>query len=239
MTRLHSIIISWRKAYFAIASVMIFSLVVGLLGFEYLDELDLAALSDQTKMAAPKGQITIIVKVADRVLELYNDGKLYKKYRIAVGKSSTPTPIGEWIVIWKSFRSGDIFGTRFLGLDVPWGGYGIHGTNRPWSIGHFISHGCIRLRNKDIEELFEWVPVGTPVRIEGRVISMQRVLKYETTGTDVVQLQVKLKKLGYLEGRADGFFNRDTEEAVKRYQHDQGVKVNGIVDRKMLDLLGL
>lgn len=239
MTRLHSIIISWRKAYFAIASVMIFSLLIGVLGFEYLDELDLAALSDQTRISPPQGKITIVVKVSDRILELYNDGKLYKKYRIAVGKSSTPTPIGEWIVIWKSFRSGDIFGTRFLGLDVPWGGYGIHGTNRPWSIGHFISQGCIRLRNRDIEELFEWVPIGTPVRIEGRVIPMERVLKYETTGTDVVQLQVKLKKLGYLEGRADGFFNRDTEEAVKRYQHDQGVKVNGIVDRKILDLLGL
>ncbi|MBP2661234.1 MAG: ErfK/YbiS/YcfS/YnhG family protein, partial [Firmicutes bacterium] len=158
---------------------------------------------------------------------------------IAVGKRDTPTPIGEWIVIWKSFRSGDIFGTRFLGLDVPWGGYGIHGTNRPWSIGHFISHGCIRLRNNDIEELFEWVPVGTPVRIEGKIIPMQRTLKYEATGTDVVQLQVKLKKLGYLEGRADGFFNRDTEEAVKRYQYDQGLKANGIVDRKILELLGL
>jgi peptidoglycan hydrolase-like protein with peptidoglycan-binding domain len=95
------------------------------------------------------------------------------------------------------------------------------------------------LRNNDIEELFEWVPVGTPVRIEGKIIPMQRTLKYEATGTDVVQLQVKLKKLGYLEGRADGFFNRDTEEAVKRYQHDQGLKANGIVDRKILELLGL
>lgn len=238
MVRLHSIIISWRRAYFAIASLMIFSLLVGLVGFEYLDELELAAISEQT-MTAPTGKVTIIVKISERILELHNDGKLYKKYRIAVGKSSTPTPIGDWIVIWKSFRSGDIFGTRFLGLDVPWGGYGIHGTNRPWSIGHFISQGCIRLRNKDIEELFEWVPVGTPVRIEGRTISTQRVLKYEATGADVVQLQVKLKKLGYLEGRADGFFNRDTEEAVKRYQHDRGLKANGIADKKVIELLGL
>lgn len=238
MVRLHSIIISWRKAYFAIASLMIFSLLVGLVGFEYLDELELAAISEQT-MTAPTGKVTIVVKISERILELHNDGKVYKKYRIAVGKSSTPTPIGDWIVIWKSFRSGDIFGTRFLGLDVPWGGYGIHGTNRPWSIGHFISQGCIRLRNKDIEELFEWVPVGTPVRIEGQNVSTQRVLKYETTGADVVQLQVKLKKIGYLEGRADGFFNRDTEEAVKRFQHDRGLKANGIADKKIIELLGL
>jgi hypothetical protein len=238
MVRLHSIMISWRRAYFAIATLMIFSLLIGLVGFEYLDELELAAISGQTT-TAPAGKVTIVVKISDRILELHNDGKLYKRYRIAVGKSSTPTPIGDWVVRWKSFRSGDIFGTRFLGLDVPWGGYGIHGTNRPWSIGHFISQGCIRLRNNDIEELFEWVPVGTPVRIEGRVLPMQRVLKYEATGADVVQLQVKLKKIGYLEGRADGFFNRDTEEAVKRFQHDRGLKANGIADKKIIELLGL
>jgi hypothetical protein len=238
MVRLHSIMISWRRAYFAIATLMIFSLLIGLVGFEYLDELELAAISGQTT-TAPTGKVTIVVKISDRILELHNDGKLYKKYRIAVGKSSTPTPIGDWVVRWKSFRSGDILGTRFLGLDVPWGGYGIHGTNRPWSIGHFISQGCIRLRNNDIEELFEWVPVGTPVRIEGRVLPMQRVLKYEAIGADVVQLQVKLKRIGYLEGRADGFFNRDTEEAVKRFQHDRGLKANGIADKEIIELLGL
>jgi hypothetical protein len=238
MVRLYSLLINWRRAYFAIASVMIFSLLIGIVGFEYWDELELAAISDEA-LTAPKGQITIVVKISDRILELYNDGKLYKKYRIAVGKNDTPTPIGDWIVIWKSYRSGDIFGTRFLGLDVPWGGYGIHGTNRPWSIGHFISQGCIRLRNKDIEELFEWVPVGTPVRIVGQTFRTQRTLKYENFGADVVQLQVKLKKLGYLEGRADGFFNRDTEEAVKRFQHDNSLKRNGIVDQKVLDLLDL
>jgi len=55
-----------------------------------------------------------------------------------------------------------------MGLNVPWGIYGIHGTNKPWTIGQFASHGCIRMRNKDVEELFEWIPVGTNVLIEGR-----------------------------------------------------------------------
>jgi hypothetical protein len=238
MLRLYSLLINWRRAYFAIASLMLFSLLIGIVGFEFWDELELAAISDQV-LTAPTGQITIVVKISDRILELHNDGKLYKKYRIAVGKNDTPTPIGDWIVIWKSYRSGDIFGTRFLGLDVPWGGYGIHGTNRPWSIGHFISQGCIRLRNKDIEELFEWVPVGTPVRIVGQTFRTHRTLKYESLGADVVQLQDKLKKLGYLEGRADGFFNRDTEEAVKRFQHDNSLKKNGVADQKVLELLGL
>ncbi len=77
------------------------------------------------------------------------------------------------------------------------------------------------------------------MRIEGQEFPIHRSLQYETTGTDVVLLQVELKKAGYLEGRADGFFNKDTEEALKRFQHDNKLKVNGVADRKVLDLLGL
>jgi len=44
-------------------------------------------------------------------------------------------------------------------------GYGIHGTNNPRSIGTSVSHGCIRMRNEDIETLFRIVDVGTPVYI--------------------------------------------------------------------------
>jgi lipoprotein-anchoring transpeptidase ErfK/SrfK len=44
-------------------------------------------------------------------------------------------------------------------------GYGIHGTNRPKSIGKAASHGCIRMRNQDVEDLFERVEVGDPVEL--------------------------------------------------------------------------
>lgn len=44
-------------------------------------------------------------------------------------------------------------------------GYGIHGTDAPWSIGQSVSHGCIRVRNEDIETLFRIVDVGTPVYV--------------------------------------------------------------------------
>ena len=50
-------------------------------------------------------------------------------------------------------------------LNVPWGIYGIHGTDKPWSIGQAVSHGCVRMYNQDAEELYGKVPVGTPVRI--------------------------------------------------------------------------
>lgn len=214
-----------------------FSLILGIFGLKYWDDMQLATIPNQPSVA-PQGQISIVVKIPARILELYNDGKPYKRYHIAVGKSETPTPTGDWTIIWKSYRSG-IFGTRFFGLNVPWGGYGIHGTDQPWKIGMSVSKGCIRMRNKDIEELFEWVPVGTPVRIEDQPFRIQRTLKYEISGADVVQLQRKLRSLGYLEGRADGLFNKDTEGAVKRFQYDKGLKVTGVVDRKTLDLLNL
>ncbi|MDF2636407.1 MAG: spore cortex-lytic enzyme [Pelosinus sp.] len=219
-------------------TVLLVSLFIGIITCSQWDEMELAAIPNQPT-EAPKGQLSIFIKIPSRTLEIHENNKVYKTYRIAVGKSETPSPVGEWVVIWKSYRAGDIFGTRFLALNVPWGGYGIHGTNQPWSIGNYASHGCIRMRNKDIEELYEWVPVGTPVRIESHPVSIQRQLKINLMGPDVVKLQVRLRNIGYLEERADGFFNKETEIAVKRFQYDNGLKTTGVVDKKTLNLLGL
>jgi len=59
-------------------------------------------------------------------------------------------------------RKSFVMGTRKLSLGT---GYAIHGTNKPWSIGRAASHGCLRMMNKDIEELYTMVEVGTPVFI--------------------------------------------------------------------------
>jgi lipoprotein-anchoring transpeptidase ErfK/SrfK len=55
-----------------------------------------------------------------------------------------------------------VLGTRRLKLGD---GYAIHGTNKPETIGQSVSHGCIRMRNEDIEQLYPMVPVGTPVYV--------------------------------------------------------------------------
>jgi len=59
-------------------------------------------------------------------------------------------------------RYKGVLGTRRLVLGD---GYALHGTNKPETIGQAVSHGCVRLRNEDIEKLYEMVPVGTPVYI--------------------------------------------------------------------------
>ena len=238
MINLQSVTLKRGRILFSVAVFVIMSLFFGLIGFEYMDEKELAAIDNQPT-TRPAGSLNIVINVAKRNLEVYNDNQLYKTYRIAVGKSETPTPIGEWNVVWKDYNWGTGFGTRWMGLNVPWGIYGIHGTNKPWSIGQFASHGCIRMRNKDVEELFEWIPIGTPVRIEGRKIRVQRVLKYQTAGADVVLIQMKLKELGYLNARADGIYGNVTAEAVKAFQNDQGLEVTGVVDKVFVEKLGI
>lgn len=106
---------------------------------------------------------SITVDTKARTLSLFRDGKLYKTYPVGVGKMVTVTPKGTFTVINKAVNPGGPFGARWLGLSKK--GYGIHGTNNPASIGKYVSHGCIRMYNKDVIELANLVPIGTTVRI--------------------------------------------------------------------------
>lgn len=106
----------------------------------------------------------IVVRRAARKLDLYRNGSLIKTYTVAVGKPSTPTPSGSFTIKNRAINPGGAYGTRWLGLTAPH--IGIHGTNNPASIGTAASKGCIRMHNKDVEELSSLVPIGTPVRIE-------------------------------------------------------------------------
>ena len=82
---------------------------------------------------------------------------------MAVGKGSTPTPKGTFRIINKQLNPGGPYGARWMGLNSP--GVGIHGTNNPSSIGGPVSHGCIRMFNRDVIELSRLVPIGTRVTI--------------------------------------------------------------------------
>jgi lipoprotein-anchoring transpeptidase ErfK/SrfK len=118
----------------------------------------------------------IVVSIPDRKLVLLEGDRIVKVYDVAVGKPSTPSPHGEFKIIshvsnptWygpeQTVAPGpeNPIGTRWLGLSVK--GYGIHGTNAPGSIGKAASHGCIRMRNRDVEELFAMVGVGVTVEL--------------------------------------------------------------------------
>ncbi len=110
-------------------------------------------------------QKKIQIFISDRRLHLVNGSKIIKTFPIAVGKPQTPTPTGTYQIINKIVNPGGILGTRWMGLDIPNGPYGIHGTFRPDSIGRAVSNGCIRMYNNNVEELFRLVRVGTTVTI--------------------------------------------------------------------------
>ncbi|MCL5779709.1 MAG: L,D-transpeptidase family protein [Firmicutes bacterium] len=109
--------------------------------------------------------IELFINPQTRQLSVYVGGQLSKTYPVGVGKSSTPTPAGDYKVVNKVTNPGGVLGSRWMGLNIPGGNYGIHGTNNPSSIGKLVSLGCIRMHNQNAEELFPQVPVGTPVRI--------------------------------------------------------------------------
>ena len=108
----------------------------------------------------------IHVDVDQKQLTLWQGDALVKRYTVATGAPGTPTPLGTFTINSRFHGEMCGFGTCFLGLDVPWGQYGIHGTNKPESIGSNASHGCIRMYVKDAEELYALVPNGTKVVIQ-------------------------------------------------------------------------
>ena len=119
----------------------------------------------------------IVINIPTRMLELYSGNTLIKEYPVAIGKPSTPTPLGNFAIIamesnptWippgrdYTVLSGpdNPLGYRWIGfLDL----YGVHGTNAPWSIGQAVSNGCVRMQEENVEELFEVVRYGAPIRV--------------------------------------------------------------------------
>jgi len=123
-------------------------------------------------------QRQVIVSLPDRKLVVMERGAVLRIFPVAVGARTSPSPTGTFTITSRLtsptyYHAGVVIpsgkdnplGQRWLGLNKQ--GYGIHGTNRPGSVGKAASHGCIRLRNRDIAELFALVRVGDSVEIHG------------------------------------------------------------------------
>lgn len=194
-------------------------------------------------MPPPPGEVRIVVDSEKLTLTVYSDDVPYKTYPVAVGRPSfyTLTPVGQWKVVHKSLNWGGGFGTRWIGLNVPWGIYGIHGTNKPYSIGRRASAGCIRMFNRDVEELYTWVKIGTPVEIVGvkPQLTIRGPLTPGTSGREIVELQLRLADFGFSTGGADGRYGPMTEEAVRRLQRLFGLPETGRAELDVLFLLGM
>jgi lipoprotein-anchoring transpeptidase ErfK/SrfK len=131
---------------------------------------------------------TIVVHVDTNRLDLYEGFHVNRSWDVATAKPGWTTPVGEWSLYQKRENPtwynpaldswgagmpavvpggpGNPMGTRALYITAP-GLIRIHGTTSPDSIGRYASHGCIRMHNEQVEELYELVPVGTKVIIMG------------------------------------------------------------------------
>jgi lipoprotein-anchoring transpeptidase ErfK/SrfK len=191
---------------------------------------------------APTGFVSILIDTQKLSLTVFSNGEVWRKFTIAAGKSGTPTPLGEWRISNKGVWSGG-FGTRWLGLSVPFARYGIHGTNKPRSIGSHASHGCIRMRNRDVEILFRWAGVGTPVKIVGRARThfgeVPRTIRPGYVGSDVMALQKALKEHGLYRYGIDGRFEAGTLKALREFQWAMRMRVTGMADKATREVLGL
>jgi lipoprotein-anchoring transpeptidase ErfK/SrfK len=150
------------------------------------DPIQLEFVIQKPKVAHAKlGAAVVILRDSKRLL-YYSKQKLERRFGIATGQSSYPTPTGDFEITtkqrnpwwypppspWASESNpvppgpGNPLGTRWMGISSPY--VGIHGTPDSASIGYSASHGCVRMRIEDAEWLFQRVQVGTPVFILSR-----------------------------------------------------------------------
>ncbi len=132
------------------------------------------------KLVVPRNQLGIRVCMGAHGLALFLDDHAVAAYRVGLGRENR-TPRGSFVIRDKQenpawFNNGrtipfgdpeNVLGTRWMGFEDKPGasGFGIHGTADPDSIGGDESMGCVRMRNEQVEELFDLVPRGTTVVI--------------------------------------------------------------------------
>ena len=170
-----------------------------------------------------------VINLPELLLYYFVNGTYQRRYSLAVGKPSWPTPTGNYKIVEKRKNPTwnvppsiqeemdehgmeviekvppgpkNPLGKYFMGTSAD--GVGIHATNRPWSVGYYVSHGCMRMLPSEIATLFPQVAVGTPVKI------IYRPLKLAVTPEGRVYLEAhpniyqwELKPLEWVQDMAD------------------------------------
>ena len=160
------------------------------IGKPYLVKPGMVVKVDSTHIVTSELGHGIVINLPELKLYHFLHGAYQRRYSLAVGKPTWQTPTGDWYIrnktknptwtvpasiqaemesagreVITSVPPGpkNPLGDYWMGTSAP--GVGIHATNRPWSVGHYVSHGCIRMLPGEIAELFPQVEVGTPVKI--------------------------------------------------------------------------
>ncbi len=130
-------------------------------------------------------KFSILVDKSQNLLFLKSNEEILKTYLVSTGKDNT-TPIGTFKINRNKLKNptwhktgaiippdspDNILGSRWMGISgidsngAEIVGYGIHGTTKPKELGQQVTLGCVRMENKDVEELFDIIPIGAEVVI--------------------------------------------------------------------------
>lgn len=192
--------------------------------------------TDSSNESSSGNKYHVHINLDEYLIYVFEDKVLIREYPCSGGKSNTPSPQGTWRIVEKD-NWGEGFGGYWMGLNVPFGTYGIHGTVFPWIIGKSnASKGCIRMLTKDAEELYNLVPIGTSVTIVQKSLPF-RIIFAGDVGSDVMIVQSSLYKLGYYKEKIDGIFGNNLEIAVTEFQKDNHLNQTGGVDKKTYDMI--
>lgn len=176
----------------------------------------------------PTKHRAIVINVPEmRLYRFHAKRGTVSTYPVTVGEEETQTPLGTYRVVEKEEdpewnippKLRHKYNTKIMpaGPDNPIGrywlglsarGYGIHGTDNPWSVGRILSNGCIRLYPEDIEKLYHDVPKGTRVEI------LYEPVKFGFRGT-VIFVEVHEDPYGYIE---------DMEQQARIAAKKQGIE---------------
>lgn len=159
----------------------------------------------------------IIIDIPSRKLFLFENDEIVKEYPVAVGLPSTQTPVGQYHVVNKVIdpyyakldipggSSRNPLGSRWIGFKTH---YGIHGNSDPNSIGTFASAGCVRMYERDVQELYNTVSYNVPVTIQYELVKVLKDVDgeapillvypdYYNYGIDLsFEIDSKLKEIG-------------------------------------------
>ncbi len=143
--------------------------------------LPVASLQEALRPIHTSNQARLVVNLSDREVHLYIKDERQGSYPLAVGQAGWETPTGTFRVtnlqadpVWQHPITGEVvaagpnnpLGSHWIGF---WSDedtqVGFHGTNQADLIGSAVSHGCLRMHNEDIQEIFERVEIGTPVEV--------------------------------------------------------------------------
>jgi hypothetical protein len=126
---------------------------------------------------------------------------------------------------------------------VGWGTFGIQGMLTPLEKGTLDPINCIRIKNNDAADLFAAVEEGTPVKAYGGPYGAfgtgYRNLNYGDRGSDVYEVEKRLKDQGYYKGSVEGIYNEALKIAIHTFQKDKELKITDSIGKEFYEKLGI